>query len=114
MPSEAGFVSPLRVELLGEFRVQRIGAKQPLVWQRRSARTLTKLLAAHPQQHCAREEILELPWPGRFPAKSALRTALGQALHAARPANEPELLPRQSSAYLRLTRSPCSPSKPSK
>ena len=49
------------------------------------------------------KRILELLWPG-VPAKSALNR-FGQALHAARRAFEPELLPRQSSAYLRLTES---------
>jgi DNA-binding SARP family transcriptional activator len=103
VPSESGFVPPLRVELLGGFRVERIGAAQPVVWQRRSARTLTKLLAAHPRHSLHREEILELLWPG-VPAKSALNR-FGQALHAARRAFEPELPPRQGSAYLLLTES---------
>ena len=103
MPLESGFVSPLRVELLGGFRVERNGAARPVVWQRRSARTLTKLLAVHPRHSLHREEILELLWPD-VPAKSALNR-FGQALHAARRAFEPELLPRQSSAYLRLTES---------
>ena len=103
MPSESGFVPPVRVELLGGFRVERIGSARPVVWQRRTARTLTKLLAAHPRHSLHREEILELLWPG-VPAKSALNR-FGQALHAARRAFEPELLPRKSSAYLRLTES---------
>jgi DNA-binding SARP family transcriptional activator len=91
------------VELLGGFRVERIGVARPVVWQRRSARRLTKLLAAHPRHSLHREEILELLWPG-VPAKSALNR-FGQALHAARRAFEPELPPRQGSAYLRLTES---------
>jgi DNA-binding SARP family transcriptional activator len=91
------------VELLGAFRVERIGVARPVVWQRRTAKTLTKLLAAHPGHSLHREEILELLWPG-VPAKSA-RNRFGQALHAARRAFEPELLPRESSAYLRLTES---------
>jgi DNA-binding SARP family transcriptional activator len=103
VPSESGFVLPLRVELLGGFRVERIGAARPVVWQRRTAKTLTKLLAAHPRHSLHREEILELLWPG-VPAKSALNR-FGQALHAARRAFEPELPPRQGSAYLRLTES---------
>jgi DNA-binding SARP family transcriptional activator len=102
-PYESGLVSPLRVELLGGFRVERIGVARPVVWQRRSARTLTKLVAAHPRHSLHREEILELLWPD-VPAKSALNR-FGQALHAARRAFEPELPPRESSAYLRLTES---------
>jgi DNA-binding SARP family transcriptional activator len=101
--SESGFVPPLRVELLGGFRVERIGHPQPVVWQRRSAKTLTKLLAAHPRHSLHREEILDLLWPN-VPAKSALNR-FGQALHAARRAFEPELLPREGSAYLRLKES---------
>jgi DNA-binding SARP family transcriptional activator len=101
--SESGFVPPLRVELLGEFRVERIGVARPVVWQRRTARSLTKLLAAHPRHSLHREEILELLWPG-VPAKSA-HNRFGQALHAARRAFEPELRPRESSAYLRLRES---------
>jgi DNA-binding SARP family transcriptional activator len=91
------------VELLGGFRVERIGVAQPIVWQRRTARSLTKLLAAHPRHSLHRDEILELFWPD-VPAKSALNR-FGQALHAARRAFEPELRPRQSSAYLRMTES---------
>jgi DNA-binding SARP family transcriptional activator len=96
-------VPPVHVELLGGFRVERIGVARPVVWQRRTAKTLTKLLAAHPRHSLHREEILELLWP-RVPAKSALNR-FGQALHAARRAFEPELLPRESSAYLQLTES---------
>jgi DNA-binding SARP family transcriptional activator len=103
VPLESGFVPPLRVELLGGFRVERIGVARPVVWQRRTARTLTKLLAAHPRHSLHREEILELLWPD-VPAKSALNR-FGQALHAARRAFEPELRPRESSAYLRLKES---------
>jgi DNA-binding SARP family transcriptional activator len=95
-----GTVPPLLVELLGGFRVERIGVAQPVLWQRRSARTLTKLLATHPRHSLHREEILELLWPG-VQGGSALNR-FGQALHAARRAFEPELLPRESSAYLRL------------
>lgn len=61
---------PVRVELLGGFRVERIGVARPVVWQRRTARTLTKLLATHPRPSLHREELLELLWPG-VPAKSA-------------------------------------------
>jgi DNA-binding SARP family transcriptional activator len=102
-PSESGFVPALRIELLGGFHVERIGVRRPVVWQRRSARTLTKLLAAHPRHSLHREEILDLLWPG-VPTKSALNR-FGQALHAARRAFEPELLPREGSAYLRLKES---------
>jgi DNA-binding SARP family transcriptional activator len=100
VPSESGCVDPLRVKLLGGFRVERIGAARPVVWQRRSAKKLTKLVAAHPRHSLHREEILEALWPD-VPTKPALNR-FGQALHAARRAFEPELRPRQGSAYLRL------------
>ena len=94
----------LHVGLLGGFRVERVGCSQPVtVWQRRTAKTLTKLLATHPRHALHREQILETLWPTVDPA-SALNS-LGKALHAARRALEPELQPRMSSAYLRLTES---------
>jgi DNA-binding SARP family transcriptional activator len=79
-------VSMLQVRLLGGFGVERSGlAGAVSCWQRRSAKTLTKLLAAHPRH--------------------ALHPALnsfGKALHAARHAFEPELRRRHGSTYLRL------------
>jgi len=70
-------------------------------WQRRSAKTLTKLLATYPRHALHREQILEMLWADVDP-ESALNS-FGKALYAARRAFEPELLPRQASAYLRLT-----------
>jgi DNA-binding SARP family transcriptional activator len=60
-----------------------------------------KLLATCPGHALHREQILDALWPG-VDAESTLNS-FGKALHAARRAIEPELLPRQSSAYLRLT-----------
>jgi DNA-binding SARP family transcriptional activator len=92
----------LRVVLLGGFRVQRADALRPVSdWQLRTAKTLTKLLASSTEHALHREQILDLLWPG-VDGASALNS-FGKALHAARRAFEPELLPRQSSAYLRLT-----------
>jgi DNA-binding SARP family transcriptional activator len=48
-----------------------------------------------------REQILDILWPG-IDVDSALNS-FGKALHAARRAIEPELMPREGSAYLRLT-----------
>jgi DNA-binding SARP family transcriptional activator len=94
----------LRVGVLGGFRVERVGVAQPVAaWQRRTAKTLTKLLATHPRHRLHREQILEILWP-TVDVESALNS-FGKALHAARRAFEPELLPRESSAYLRLTES---------
>jgi DNA-binding SARP family transcriptional activator len=88
--------------LLGGFRVERVGVARPLAgWQRRSAKTLAKLLATHPRHRLHREQILELLWPD-VELESAINS-FGKAMHAARRALEPELLPRESSAYLPLT-----------
>jgi DNA-binding SARP family transcriptional activator len=69
-------------------------------WQRRSARTLTKLLATCPEHALHREQIADILWPGAD-VDSALNS-FGKALYAARHALEPELPRRQSSAYLHL------------
>jgi DNA-binding SARP family transcriptional activator len=97
-------VTRLRIGLLGGFRVERVGVAGPVSrWQRRSAKMLTKLLATCPRHALHREQILEILWPG-VDVDSALNS-FGKALYAARRALEPELLPRESSAYLRLTES---------
>lgn len=91
----------LQVRLFGGFRVERTDAGQAVSnWHRRSAKTLTKLLAVHPGHALHREQIIDTLWPG-VDAESALNS-FGKALHAARHALEPELPRRQSSAYLRL------------
>lgn len=90
------------MRLLGGFRVERTsGAREVSDWQRRSAKTLTKLLAAHTGHALHREQILDTLWPG-ISAESALNS-FGKALHAARHALEPELPRREDSAYLQLT-----------
>jgi DNA-binding SARP family transcriptional activator len=100
--ANADDVPTLRVGLLGGFRVERVGAARPVSgWQRRSAKTLIKLLATYPRHALHREQILEILWPD-VDVESALNS-FGKALHAARRAFEPELPPRQCSAYLRLT-----------
>jgi DNA-binding SARP family transcriptional activator len=94
----------LRLRLLGGFRAERAGVGWPVSdWQRRTAKTLTKLLATTPGHTLHREQVLEIIWPEVDP-ESALNS-FGKALHAARHALEPELLPRESSSYLRLTES---------
>src|SRR5215218_257711 len=100
--SPARAVPQVRVGLLGGFRVERLGDAPPVsAWQRRSAKTLTKLLATYPRHMLHREQILDMLWPD-VPVESALNS-FGKALYAARRALEPELLPRQSSAYLKMT-----------
>lgn len=91
----------LEVRLFGGFCVERTDAGRAVSdWQRRSAKTLTKLLAVHPGHALHREQIIDTLWPG-VGAESALNS-FGKALHAARRALEPELPRRQNSAYLRL------------
>jgi DNA-binding SARP family transcriptional activator len=95
-------VAPLQVGLLGGFRVERAGLARPVSgWQRRTAKTLTKLLATYPRHTMHREQVVEILWPD-VEVESALNS-FGKALHAARRALEPELLPREGSSYLPLT-----------
>jgi len=95
-------IAPLHVRLLGGFRVERTDVGRTISgWQRRSAKTLTKLLAVHPGHALHREQIVDILWSG-VDAESALNS-LGKALHAARHAMEPGLPRRKDSAYLRLT-----------
>lgn len=99
--SRSEAITPLRVRLLGGFRVERIDVGRPLSgWPRRSAKTLTKLLAVHPGHALHREQIIDTLWPGAD-AESALNS-FGKALHAARRVLEPGLPRRQDSSYLRL------------
>ncbi len=92
----------LKIYLLGGFRVERNGL--PIgddAWgQRRLAKTLVKLLAVERNHSLHRDQILEMLWPDVGP-DSALN-AFSKALHAARRALEPGLLPRAASKYLRL------------
>jgi DNA-binding SARP family transcriptional activator len=100
--SQTRAVPQLRLELLGGFRAERAGVGRPVAgWQRRTAKTLTKLLATHPRHRLHREQVMEVLWPD-VEIESALNS-FGKALHAARRALEPELPPRESSAYLQLT-----------
>jgi DNA-binding SARP family transcriptional activator len=99
--SRSDAVTPLRVRLLGGFGVERADVGQAVSdWPRRSAKTLTKLLAVHPGHALHREQIIDALWPDAD-AESALNS-FGKALHAARRVLEPGLLRRQDSAYLRL------------
>jgi DNA-binding NarL/FixJ family response regulator/DNA-binding SARP family transcriptional activator len=97
----ASRVDAVRISLFGGFRVERSGAALPdLAWGRRTAKTLTKLLATHPQHALRREQVVEILWP-QYGTRSAMNN-LAKALHAARRALEPELSPRATSTYLKL------------
>ena len=99
VPDESSLV---RVSLLGGFRIERNGDEQAEPdWPRRSAKTLTKLLAADRVHALHREQIIDILWP-EVDAESALNS-FGKALHAARRALEPGLERRRDSSYLRLT-----------
>jgi DNA-binding SARP family transcriptional activator len=101
MVNDPSAIYVLQVRLLGGFGVERVGpAGVVSCWQRRSAKTLTKLLAAHPRHALHREQIIDILWPGAD-IESALNS-FGKALHAARHAFEPELPRRHNSTYLRL------------
>jgi DNA-binding SARP family transcriptional activator len=92
----------LSMRLFGGFQVQRAGAACAVSgWQRRSAKTLTKLLATCPGHRLHREQVIDILWPSAD-VESALNS-LGKALHAARHAFEPDLPRRKDSAYLRMT-----------
>jgi DNA-binding NarL/FixJ family response regulator/DNA-binding SARP family transcriptional activator len=91
----------VRISLLGGFRVERSGVVLPdRAWPRRTAKRLTKLLAADPRHALHRDQVLESLWPGTG-AGSALNN-FAKALHAARRALEPDLSSRATSAYLNL------------
>jgi DNA-binding SARP family transcriptional activator len=97
-----GGVPLLRVRLLGGFSVEQADMTRAVSdWQRRSAKTLMKLLATCPGHVLHREQILDVLWPG-VEVESALNS-FAKALHAARHAFEPDLPRRKDSAYLRLT-----------
>jgi DNA-binding SARP family transcriptional activator len=96
---ESQSVPSLRVTLLGGFRVDRDDLTAPVSnWPRRSAKTLTKVLATCPGHTLHREQLLEILWPGADIDSSV--NSLRKALHAARRAFQPTLLPRQRSTYL--------------
>jgi DNA-binding SARP family transcriptional activator len=99
--SASGATALLCVRLLGGFRVHCSDMRQSPAWPRRSAKTLTKLLASHPEHALHREQIIDVLWPN-MDVESALNS-FAKALHAARRVLEPGLQPRQDSAYLRLT-----------
>jgi DNA-binding NarL/FixJ family response regulator/DNA-binding SARP family transcriptional activator len=91
----------VRISLFGGFRVERSGLVIPdAAWRRRTAKRLTKVLAADPRHALHRDQVLEILWPGAG-ARSALNN-FAKALHAARRALEPDLSPRATSAYLKL------------
>jgi len=99
--SEPNGIALLHVRLLGGFRIERSDVGQAISdWQRRSAKTLIKLLAVQPGHALHREQVIDVLWP-RVNAESALNS-FAKALHVARRTLQPGLPRRQDSAYLRL------------
>jgi predicted ATPase/DNA-binding SARP family transcriptional activator len=80
--------NPLRIELLGGFRV-RVGddAVPAEAWRRRKVRRLVEFLALAHSHRLHREQLMELLWPDLAPAAAA--NNFYQALHLARRALDP-------------------------
>ncbi|MFE7355555.1 ATP-binding protein [Streptomyces sp. NPDC057543] len=91
---------PLRIRLLGGFRAERDGLPVLERWHRPGAQTLVKLLAVAPGHRMHREQVREICRPGA--PRQAAMSSLRVALHTARHALQPELRPREESAYLLL------------
>jgi len=88
---------PLRVRVLGGFRLWR-GEREVTRWPRRRARDVFLLLLAHHPQPVAADALAETLWPGRPPAKA--RQSLRRAIADLRHTLEPELPPAFPSRYL--------------
>jgi predicted ATPase/DNA-binding SARP family transcriptional activator len=90
-PAECGGVmdpKPLRIELLGGFRVSVGDGLIPAEgWRRRKARHLVALLALAHEHRLHREQIMDLLWPDLAPAAAA--NNFYQALHLARRTLDP-------------------------
>jgi predicted ATPase/DNA-binding SARP family transcriptional activator len=79
---------PLRIELLGAFRVRVGDEVMPAeMWRRRKVRSLVKLLALAHGYRLHREQVMELLWPDADP-RAALNS-LHQILYLARRILEP-------------------------
>ncbi|MER7335642.1 MULTISPECIES: AAA family ATPase [unclassified Micromonospora] len=91
---------PLRIRLLGGFRAERDGVPVLQRWRRSGAQTLVKLLAVAPGHCMHREQVMEVCRPGA--SRQAAMSSLRVTLHTARHALQPELRPREESAYLLL------------
>ncbi|MGI8909594.1 MAG: tetratricopeptide repeat protein [Rubrobacteraceae bacterium] len=92
-------MGPLRISLLGGFRVRRgSGIIEEDEWRLKKAASLVKLLALAPQHRLHRERIMDLLWPNLAPKAAA--NNLRYALHNARQTLESAT--DASSRYLRL------------
>jgi predicted ATPase/DNA-binding SARP family transcriptional activator len=95
--------SPLRILVLGPFRVEVAGRAVPeSAWRLRKATSLVKLLALAPGHRLHREQVMDHFWPELDP--SAAVNNFHQVLHAARRALEPAAERRQPPTFLQLSR----------
>lgn len=94
-------IEPLRIYLLGSFRVVVAGREIPAgAWKRRAAADLIKFLALEPGHAAHPETLTDALWADFDPFAAANK--LHKAIHAARHALEPRLPHRASSTYLHL------------
>ncbi len=90
---------PLRVYLLGAFRISRSDEAVPdTVWKRSTAKTLLQYLVSQRPRTVPEEAILEALWAGVAPESA--HAAFHAALHALRKALEPDLAEARDSTYI--------------
>jgi DNA-binding SARP family transcriptional activator len=90
---------PLRVHLLGAFRIFR--GNEPITdaaWKRTTAKVLLQYLVSQRPRMVPEEAILEALWPGSAPESA--HAAFHAALHALRKVLEPDLTEARGSAYI--------------
>ena len=80
---ELDVLAPLRIQLLGDFRIQ-VGERAIAAeaWRLRAAALLVKLLALEPSHRLHHEQLMETLWPEALPEDAGRN--LRYALHAAR------------------------------
>ncbi len=90
---------PLRVHLLGAFRIFR--GNEPITsaaWKRSTAKVLLQYLISQRPRMVPEEAILEALWPGWEP--DSAHAAFHNAVHALRKALEPDLAEARDSTYV--------------
>ena len=107
LPEMASSQAPLRVYLLGQFRVERKEGSEwrsvtNRTWQRRRARALLGCLLSQTGRRMGREQVMEALWPELDIETAANR--LNGAVHELRQILEPAIERPASSKLLRLER----------
>jgi DNA-binding SARP family transcriptional activator len=91
-PSASTAAPPVRVQLLGGFRIERAGQVIPEeAWRRRAAASLVKLLVLAPGRRLHREQVTDLLWPDLQPTDTLLRLRKA-AYYARRTLGDPDAL----------------------